>query len=73
MKDLQYYMTLKYPYILERDDDGSYCIEYPDLPGCMTCGATIEEAIKMGEDAEGSWISSALQDGSHIPEPKYTF
>ena len=70
MKDLQYYMELKYPFTLEQDDDGSYFIQYPDLPGCMTCGATIEEAIEMGNDARRSWIASALQDGAFIPEPK---
>jgi len=70
MKDLEYYMGLKYPFILEQDEDGSYFIKYPDLPGCMTCGSTVEEAIKMGEDARKCWIDSALLDGSFIPEPK---
>jgi predicted RNase H-like HicB family nuclease len=70
MKDLQYYMGLKYPFFLEQDDDGSYFIEYPDLPGCMTCGMTVEEVLKMGEDAKKCWISSALQDHAFIPEPK---
>ena len=70
MKDLQYYMGLKYPFTLERDEDGSFFIQFPDLPGCMTCGATIEEAIEMGEDARKCWIDSALQDGDLVPEPK---
>jgi len=70
MKDLQYYMELKYPFTLEQDDDGSYFIQFSDLPGCMTCGATIEEAIEMGIDAKKCWIESALQDGAFIPEPK---
>ena len=70
MKNLDYYTKLKYPFILEQDEDGSYFIEYPDLPGCMTCGATIEEALKMGEDAKKCWINSALQDGDFVPVPK---
>lgn len=70
MKNLDYYLNLKYPFTLEQDEDGSYFIEYPDLPGCMSCGATMDEAIKMGNDAKKSWIESALQDGSFIPEPK---
>jgi len=70
MKDLQYYMKLRYPFTLEQDEDGSYFIQFPDLPGCMTCGATIEEAIAMGEDARKCWIDSALQDGDFVPEPK---
>ena len=70
MKDLQYYMKLKYPFLIEQDEDGSYFIEFPDLPGCMTCGASIEEAINTGEDAKKSWIASALNDNDIIPEPK---
>ena len=70
MKDLKYYMELQYPFILEQDDDGSYFIKFPDFPGCMTCGATVEETIEMGKDARKCWIESALQDGAFIPEPK---
>ena len=70
MKDLRYYMNLKYPFILEQDDDGSYFIEFPDLPGCMSCGQNITEVIKMGEDAKKCWLESALKDGDFIPEPK---
>ena len=71
MKDLDYYMSLKYPFILEQDENGSHFIEYPDLPGCMTWGDTIEEAIEMGEDAKKCWIRSMLKNGAFIPEPRY--
>ena len=70
MKDLCYYMNLKYPFTIEQDEDGSYFIQFPDLPGCMTCGDTLENAIKLGEDARKCWIESALKDGDFIPEPK---
>jgi len=70
MKDLQYYMDLQYPFVLNQDDDGSYFIEFPDLPGCMTCGNSITKVIEMGEDAKKCWIESALNDGDFIPEPK---
>ena len=70
MKDLRYYMELNYPFTLEKDEDGSYFIQFPDLPGCMTCGDTMEQAIEMGRDARKCWIESALQDGDFIPEPK---
>ena len=69
-KDLQYYMNIQYPFVLEQDDDGSYFIEYPDLPGCMTCGGTIEQIMIMGADAKKCWVESALKAGDFIPEPK---
>jgi len=70
MNNLEYYMSLKYPFTLEQDEDGSYFIEYTDLPGCMTCGSTLEETLKMGEDAKKCWFESALEDGAFIPEPR---
>jgi len=70
MKDINYYMSLQYPFVLEQDDDGSYFIEYPDLPGCMTCGGNMEQAIEMAADAKKCWIETALKDGDFIPEPK---
>ena len=69
-KDLKYYMSLKYPFMLHQDDDGSYFIQFLDLPGCMSCGDNLTQAIKMGEDAKKCWIESALHDGGFIPEPK---
>lgn len=68
-KDLDYYLALKYPVILIPEDDGSWFIQYPDLKGCMTCGATIEEAIDMGEDARASWTEAGLEHKDFIPEP----
>lgn len=70
MKDLSYYLNLKYPFILQPCDDGTYFIKYPDLKGCMSVGDTVEEAIKMGKDALELWLETALDDGMIIPEPK---
>ncbi len=69
-KKLDYYQSLKYPYIITEDDDGSVFIEYPDLKGCFTCGDTLEEAIQLAQDAKLAWFETALDEGIHIPEPK---
>lgn len=53
---------LDYPFRIGRlgDDEGGGClIEFPDLPGCLSDGATIEEAIASGADALASWIATA--------------
>lgn len=70
MKDSNYYMSLKYKFVIKQDEDGSWFLKYPDLQGCMTCAPTLEEVIKMGEDAKAGWIELALEDGREIPEPK---
>lgn len=53
MKTLDEY--LKKPYrmnIKEDKDEGGYVVFFPELPGCITCGETIESAVKNAEDAK---------------------
>lgn len=64
-------MVLVYPAILKPFSDGSggFVVEFPDLPGCVTEGGNLEEALSMGEDAASGWILGELEDGYKIPEP----
>lgn len=55
--------------ILPREEGGGYLIEFPDLPGCMSDGETIEEAIENGKDAVFCWIETAKEFGDEIPQP----
>jgi antitoxin HicB len=48
---------------------GGYLIEFPDLPGCMSDGATIEEAITNGIDAMRGWIKAMRAEGHPIRAP----
>ena len=41
-----------------------------DLPGCLTTGETIEEALKNAEDAKRTWLEAAIEDGTTIREPQ---
>jgi antitoxin HicB len=62
----------KYPFLvrpLTEEEGGGWLIEFPDLPGCMTDGDTIEEAIQNAPDAMKSWIGTAKEFGDPIPEP----
>ena len=52
------------------DEDGAYIVTVPELPGCMTHGATHEEAVKQGEDAIASWLDAARAFGDPIPPPR---
>ncbi|MGD9107861.1 MAG: type II toxin-antitoxin system HicB family antitoxin [Gammaproteobacteria bacterium] len=61
-----------YPFIvrtLSKDEGGGILIEYPDLPGCISDGETIEEAIANGKDAVKCWIKAAKKSGRAIPKP----
>jgi antitoxin HicB len=63
--------TPKYPFeisLLSEDGPG-YRITFPDLPGCMSKGKTVEEAITNGADAAIAWIEATQKWGGPIPEP----
>ena len=59
------YPAILYPY---SDNSGGYTVEFPDLPGCVTGGKDLEEAIAMGEDAACGWILGELEDGNQVPK-----
>lgn len=62
----------EYPFTIRhllKDEGGGYLIEYPDLPGCMSDGETIDETIKNGHDAIRAWIETAKEMNKSIPEP----
>ena len=71
--------TLPYPfeaysYIvspLSEDDGGGFLITIPDLPGFMSDGETIEEAIENGRDAFQATISALTDMGREIPKPSF--
>ena len=70
MKTLKEYMALNYPMEIIRDEDeGGYAVRFPDLPGCLSCGQTIEDAIVNAEDAKRIWLCSMIEDGKKINEP----
>jgi predicted RNase H-like HicB family nuclease len=49
---------------------GAYGIVFPDLPGCTSMGATIDEAFKGGVEAIRLWVQDALGDGEALPPPR---
>ena len=70
MKTLNEYMSMSYKMeIIEDQDEGGFVISYPDLPGCITCGETIESAMQNAKDAKREWSRAALEEGIEIYEP----
>jgi len=56
---------------LSADDGGGYMITFPDLPGCMSDGETLEETLENGRDAFNSWIAAQVDIGRKVPEPSH--
>ena len=64
------YMKLPYRMeIVEDQSEGGFVVSFPDLPGCLTCGETIEEAVTNAIDAKKAWLAAALEDGIEIFKP----
>ena len=63
-------MKLVYPAIftpcIERK---GYTVVVPDLPGCVTEGQDLLDAIEMGVDAASGWILGELEEGNNSPAP----
>lgn len=51
------------------EENGKYYARIPDLPGCISSGKTLEEAIEMITDAASLYLVSAEDHGEAIPEP----
>jgi antitoxin HicB len=61
-----------YPFTIRqllKKEGGGFLIEFPDLPGCMSDGETIEEAMANGQDAVQCWLDAAAKAKRHIPKP----
>lgn len=57
-----------YPAFFYYDDDG-ISIKFPDLPGCLPCAETTEEAFRNAKEALGLHLYGMEQDGDPIPAP----
>lgn len=70
MKTFDDYMKIPYRIELAPDPyEGGFVASYPDLPGCISCGETVEAAVANAADAKAAWIQAAMEDNIPIPEP----
>ncbi|HYE52017.1 MAG TPA: type II toxin-antitoxin system HicB family antitoxin [Azospirillaceae bacterium] len=55
--------------ILSKDPDTDYGVHFPDFPGCVTAGSTLEEVKAMAAEVLPFHIEGMLEDGEAIPAP----
>ncbi len=71
MRTVQEYMELPYRMEIVPDpDEGGYAVSFPELPGCVTVGDTIADAINNAADAKKEWLTAAVEEGIYIQEPR---
>ncbi len=60
---------LTYSGVFEPSGSGSYSVYFPDLPGCVSYGDTLDEARENAQDALGLHLYGMERDGDEIPVP----
>lgn len=57
-----------YPALFHHNgDDGSYTVTFPDLPGCITEGKSLDEALSMAQSAMALWLEYSVDHKEEIP------
>ena len=60
---------MEYIAYLHKDSKSDFGVSFPDFPGCVTAGKTLEEARRRGEEALALHIGGMAEDGEAIAEP----
>jgi predicted RNase H-like HicB family nuclease len=60
---------MKYPIIIQKDPHSDYGVMVPDLPGCFSAGATVEEAIDNAVEGVLTHVEGLLADSDPVPSP----
>jgi predicted RNase H-like HicB family nuclease len=60
-------MEYIYPAVFDANDDGSYTITYPDLPGCISEGKSLANAMYMAQAALTQWIEYLTDNNQKMP------
>ena len=55
--------------LLRKQADSDFGVEFPDFPGCITAGITLDDARHMAAEALLLHIEGMMEDGNPIPEP----
>ena len=61
-------MQHNYKIFLSKEDEGGYVVTVPALPGCITQGDTIDEALAMAKEAIELYVEELQSRGEPIPE-----
>jgi predicted RNase H-like HicB family nuclease len=55
--------------LIHKDTDSDYGVSFPDFPGCVTAGSTLQEALTMAREALAGHMAILAEDGEAIPAP----
>lgn len=55
--------------LIRKDADSDFGVDFPDFPGCVSAGATLDEARRMAQEALELHVSGMVEDGEELPAP----
>jgi predicted RNase H-like HicB family nuclease len=55
--------------LIHKDADSDFGVSFPDFPGVITAGTTLDDARAMAEEALALHIEGMVEDGEAVPEP----
>lgn len=61
-------MQYTYKLMLHKEPEGGFTVSVPVLPGCVTYGENVDEAIEMAKEAIELYIEELQERGEHIPQ-----
>jgi predicted RNase H-like HicB family nuclease len=62
-------MAMEYIAYLHKEPGSDYGVSFPDFPGCITVGRTLDEASRMAAEALNLHIQGMIEDGDPVPDP----
>lgn len=60
---------LYYPALVDKDKDSDFGVSFPDFPGCVSAGKSVEEAVLGAHEALAGHVALMLADGDAMPAP----
>ena len=61
---------MRYIAFIHKDPDSIYGVSFPDMPGCISAGATIDEAVRNAVEALSGHVRMLEADGDPVPAPR---
>lgn len=59
----------QYIALLRKDPESDFGVDFPDFPGCVSAGRTLDEARQMAQEALDLHVEGMIEDGEPLPEP----
>ncbi len=56
--------------LIRKEPDSDFGVDFPDFPGCVTAGSTLDEARAMADEALRFHVDGMLEDRESLPEPQ---